>query len=49
MELKECTNTELNFTINILMDNNKNVWFKGNEMAALISYKDTDDAIKKRG
>ena len=47
MELKEYTNTELNFTINAYINNSGNPWFEGKELATLLGYKNTNDAIIK--
>ena len=41
------TNTESNFTINAYIDISGNPWFKGKEIATLLGYKDTDDAIRR--
>ena len=44
-ELKECTNTELNFSINASIDKSGNPWFKGNKIATFLRYKNSKQAI----
>ena len=47
VDLKEYNNTELNFTINAYIDKCANPWFEGKELATLLGYKNTRDAIIK--
>ena len=47
MNLKECTNTELNLSISIHTDLDKNVWFKAKDLTILLGYADTDKSIRK--
>ena len=40
-------NTEFNYNVSCFYDKNKNIWFKGKDVATLLGYKDTDDAIRR--
>ena len=47
--LRELTfnNDEINLSVNVKTDNKVNVWFKAKEIATLLKYHDTDQAIRK--
>ena len=46
MEIKMYNNKESNFSIYIYTDSKGNAWFKGKEIATLLGYKDTDNAVR---
>ena len=47
LTVKKFENKDLNISFEAYADNKQNIWFKGKEIATLLSYKDTDDAIRK--
>ena len=44
---KKFLNSELAIELNSYIDNKQNVWFRGNDVAKILGYKNTDDAIRR--
>ena len=44
---KSFTNEDLGIEINSYIDNKQNVWFRGKDVANILGYKNTDDAIRR--
>ena len=40
-------NADLDVELTSFIDNKQNVWFKGKDIAALLGYSDTDQALRK--
>ena len=47
LTVKKFENKDLNISIDAYIDNKQSIWFKGKEVATLLGYKDTYDAIRK--
>lgn len=45
---KEFANTELEIELTSFIDNKQNVWFKGKDVALILGYSNTTDAIKRQ-
>ena len=44
---KTFTNNELEIELTSYIDNKKNIWSKGKDIALILGYADTDKAIRK--
>ena len=44
---KKYTNEEMNIELTSFLDNKQNVWFRGKDVAKILGYSDTDQAITK--
>ena len=44
---KAFKNEELGIKINSYIDNKQNIWFRGKDVANILGYKNTDDAIRR--
>ena len=44
---KKYTNEEMNIELTSFLDNKQNVWFRGKDVATILGYSDTDQAIRK--
>ena len=44
---KKFTNEDLGIEMNSYIDDKQNVWFRGKNIAQILGYKDTDDAVRK--
>ena len=44
---KKFLNSELEIELNSYFDNKQNVWFRGKDVAKILGYKNTDDAIRR--
>ena len=44
---KKFTNEELGIKMKSYIDKQQNVWFKGNDVAQILGYRDTDDAVRR--
>ena len=44
---KAFKNEELGIKINSYIDKQQNVWFKGKDVAQILGYRDTDDAVRR--
>ena len=44
---KSFINKDLGIKMNSYIDNNQNVWFRGKDVAQILGYRDTDQAIRK--
>lgn len=41
------SNNKLNITLNVYADNKQNIWFIGRDVANILGYSDTNQAIRK--
>ena len=44
---KKYTNEEMNIELTSFVDNKQNVWFRGKDIAKILGYRDTDDAVRR--
>ena len=44
---KKYTSKEMNIELTSFLDNKQNVWFRGKDIAEILGYSDTKQAIKK--
>ena len=44
---KKFTNEDLGIEMNSYIDNKQNIWFRGKDVAKILGYRDTDQAIRK--
>ena len=44
---KKYTNQDMNIELTSYIDNKQNIWFRGKDVATILGYSDTDQAIKK--
>ena len=44
---KKYTNEEMNIELTSFLDNKQNVWFRGKDVAKILGYSDTDQAIRR--
>ena len=44
---KSFKNEELGIEMNSFIDNKQNIWFRGKDVANILGYKNTDDAIRR--
>ena len=44
---KKYTNEEMNIELTSFLDNKQNVWFRGKDIAKILGYRDTDDAVRR--
>lgn len=44
---KTFTNNELEIELPSYIDNKQNIWFKGKDIAKILGYADTDQALRK--
>ena len=47
MTKKKYTNEEMNIELTSFLDNKQNVWFRGKDIAKILGYRDTDDALRR--
>ena len=44
---KTFTNKQLGFELTSFIDNKQNIWFRGKDVAEILGYRDTDDAVRR--
>ena len=44
---KKYINQDMNIELTSYLDNKQNVWFRGKDVAKILGYSDTDQAIRK--